>query len=141
MNHMPSNIRPAEFARMVYAHTVAEGNDFEKDVLNEKYWCHLSKTLKVGDLVEVTAHDASYFAVLYVVAVYNVAIKVVCLNHKSLSVNVDEQDENREYKVQHRRNRLWCIVRLSDDAVIKDQIQTKEDAYLELSGYMKALAA
>jgi endoglucanase Acf2 len=142
MNHIPTIIRSAEFSRVIYAHTVQAGNDFDKDVLNEKYWCHLAKVLKVGDQIEVTAHDGTYFALLYVTAVYNAAVRVVCLSKVDLVAQPEsDQDDNAEYKIQYRKGRQWCIVRLSDSMVIKDQIQTKEDAHLELAGYMKALAA
>jgi hypothetical protein len=141
MNHVPTNIKPAEYTRVIYAHTVEAGNDFDKDVLDPKYWCHLAKKLKVGDRIEVSAHDGSYFAELYVAAVYAVAVKVACLFKRDLIAESEEAEADAEYKIQYRKTKEWCIVRLSDSAVIKDHLQTKEDAAIELSGYMKALAA
>lgn len=141
MNQIPTTIKPADYSRVIYAHMVEAGNDFEKDVLNERYWCHLSHMLKVGNKIEVTAHDGSYYAELYVTAVYPAAVKVACLFKKELVAESEEQEAGAEYKIQYRKTREWCIVRLKDDMVIKEHLQTKEDAQIELAGYMKALAA
>lgn len=139
MNHLPVDVKPAEYIRVTYTHTVAQGNDFEKDVLNPDYWTHLANKLRAGDRIEIQAHDGSYFAEVVVAAVYSRAVAVAVVFKTNTKKN--EIFDNPEYVIKFRGPRKWSVVRVKDSAIIKEDIATELDAVRERDDYLKALAA
>lgn len=143
MNHEPTTLKPAEYGRTVYSHAVAQGNDYEKDVLKPEYWVHVAGMLKAGDRIEVTGHAGAYFAELYVVNVNAIGARVAELFKTEIKINaVAETDhDDPDYAIKMRGPRKWSILRKADNSVVKEDIATREDAVDELTKMRQAIAA
>lgn len=123
---LPSRFKQAELVRNVWAIVPPAGTAFE-EVLDRKYWSHVSTSLKPSDRVEVLAEDGSYFAELIVRATgpqwADVSVLRKCdLDAVSLA---DDSAVSVEWRGPHHR---FCVVRTSDKQIIKGGFAEKADA-------------
>jgi hypothetical protein len=130
----------AEHKRMTYCVNPEEGTSFE-EVLTPGYWAHVSGKLRVLDQIEVVPDDMSYHATLLVLDAGRSYAKVAVLHKVDIGPVDTAAVPDAEYEIKLRGPHKWSIVRVSDKAVIKEGIATREDANLELAGHLKALAA
>lgn len=134
----------AEYKRVQWFCHAAEGVTPD-DILKPEYWAHVAQKLNINtgfDRIEVLANDGSWMAELLVLTTGRTAAKVKMLAlHDLDGAYADMSNANKTHDIKHRGPRKWSIVRLSDGAVVKENIPTREDAELELADYMKALGA
>ena len=135
----PTRFKGSEYERTVWVCTVEEGVD-DKDLLKPDYWAHVANRMRPFDRIEVRADDGSYFAELLVVSVDRNWAKVKGLQYVSL---VDESvgyepGGSKDYLVKWRGpHRKWSVLRMSDNAILKDECQTQAEAQLWLNGHLQ----
>lgn len=129
----------AEYKRVVWYCEAVEGVTLD-DVLKTEYWAHVAARLQPFNRIEVVAYDGSWMADLIVLASGRTAAKVKVLSHHELAGGfADLSSVNTTHKVLHRGPRKWSVIRLSDNAIIKEDIANREDAERALGDYLKAL--
>lgn len=135
-----SRLSFVEFARQAHHVVPEDGTKFE-DVLRDDFWSLVGYKLKPGDLIEVHAEDGSYFAELYVRAAGRNWAKVALLRKIELepvSVALGSPEFEAAWKGPHRK---FSAVRISDNQIIKDGFETREQAVDYIKSHVKALAA
>ncbi len=119
------------------------------DILDHAFWQHASakadgRGLRVNDFITVITDDQSFRAHLVVMAVQpRIGARVLVLDHwdftKTAAEPLPKGDEN--YEIKWRGGAKWSVVRKNDGTVIRDKMESEEEAHRELASYMKALAA
>lgn len=116
-------------------------------LLRPEYWSNLKK-LMPGCTIVVLAEDGSYRATLYVDRVGQGYAQVLPLEHHDLTalrakaVKPESSAEGKKYLIEHAGPATkWRVVRLSDSHVLKQGLDTENDAQAWLRDYTKALAA
>lgn len=140
MNLQPTRLVASEFARTTYTMELPKGHTLE-DALKPEYWVHVAMQLKLGDHIEILAHDMSFYAEAIVIGLTSKAAKLHCYLQSDVTANTEDMVEDDDFDVKFRGRAKWSVVRKSDNAVIKEHLDSKEDAYRELSDHKKALAA
>lgn len=116
MKILQNRVKSAEYIRTVWAAQPESGTTLDEMLLPE-YWANVAKTIKVGDRIDVTAEDGSWFAELYVRSAQPLALKVFVLRHTVFDAP-RVKDAISPYDVRHRGGAGWSVVRLSDKAVL-----------------------
>lgn len=136
----PTNLDIAEQKVVSYHHTLPAGVPLDA-VMDPAYWSHVSSKLRPGYRIEVFAEDGSVWAMLLVLSAGKVEAKVHVLQQVDTS-GVEAIVETLDYEVKWRGPaKLFGVIRLSDGEVIKDMMQTKEEANTYLANYVKREAA
>lgn len=106
-----------------------------------EYWANI-KALKVGCLVWVMAEDDSYFAELLVRKVGQGYAKMQVLREGLLEAPVVDLPENEAYAIEFRGAIVkHRVVRKSDGHVLKQGLDSHEDATAWLRDHKRMLAA
>lgn len=120
-----------------------------EDVTHYAFWQHATtkadgRGLRIHDLLTVICDDLAFRAELTVLAVEpRVGAKVKILNYWDLS---DEKEKSlpslvNDFEVKWRAAAKWSIVRKADGVVIRDKIESQDEARKELASYMQALGS
>lgn len=125
MKLLKSQLVLANHARLTYCVTLAEGADYQ-DLFRPQTWAHVARDLKKGTLVEVTAHDHSWFAVLYVRSATDLDVTVSEVLRREF--DPIETKTAEEYEIKHRGRAKWSVLRTADKAVMVDGLETREAA-------------
>lgn len=137
-------IKPAEFARNVFAMTVPQGVTFE-DVKKPEFYAHIAAKLHPTDHIEVTDDEGTFFAELFVVACARNWAKVSVLRFHELEESRPEADkevgeafaeELKKYKVDWTQNSKARVIRLTDKQVLSEQHASKAAAEKWLKDYI-----
>lgn len=125
---MPARFQLAEHARNVYVITVEE-NQKKEDVMNPDYWAHIAGKLRQYDEIMVRSDVGAFYGHLLVVACERTWAKTAVLSWVVLEEgNVSEQ-EPTDYRVEYKGPyKKFCVIRVEDSALLKDEIQTKKEA-------------
>lgn len=133
--------KEAQFVFKTFSARPEEGTVVE-DILAPAYWANIAEQLQPGSRIEVMPLDGAFFAELIVVSANRTAAVVVPLRVVQLTSSVDGADvdggEDPEYFVKFRGPRKFCVIRNADGQPVIEDIDTKEQAYRELSDYVKA---
>jgi len=135
-----SRLSFVEFARQAHHIVPEEGTKFE-DILKDSYWSLVAVKFKPGDLVEIHAEDGSYFAELYVRAAGRNWAKMALLRKVDLepvAAAMVSPEFEAAWKGPHRK---FSVVRLSDNQIIKDGFETREQALDYIKSHVRAMAA
>lgn len=136
----PNKLRSAEHARNSWSIVPDDGTTIE-EVCQPAYFAHVAGRMQPGDLIEVRAEDTSYYARLYVRDTGRAMVKCAVLEYHSFEAIEFGDNADTQFDVAYRGlTRKWCVVRKSDNTVIKDECQTREGATSYLGEYLKALA-
>lgn len=130
MKLIPNQLKQAEFARNIL-YAKPEANVTFEEVQKPEFWAHVAKPVKAGDRIEVVAADGSWFAELYVrssaAQSLNVAVMRYCDFSKKSEVEEPAKTEP-EYEVKFAGRAKWRVMRKSDNAVMIEGLDTKEQA-------------
>lgn len=147
MTHTPglpmirdSRVTLTEFARQAH-HVVPEDGTKIEDLLSEAYWSMVAYKFKPCDIIEVHAEDGSYFAELYVRAAGKNWAKMALLRKVDLepvAAAIGSPEYEVTWKGPHRR---FSAVRTTDNEIVKDGFETREQAVEYVKSHMKAMAA
>lgn len=116
------------------------GTPFEH-LLRPEYWASI-KLLRTNAHVYVDAEDGSYFAELKVLKVGQGYAKVHVLRHEELAVATADPSIPDGYEIQFRGPIVkHRVVRLKDSHVLKQGLDTEDDARDWLRQHKRMLAA
>lgn len=118
-------------------------------VMEYAFWQHAStkndgRGLRINDEITVICDDGAFRAKLLVMAVQpRVGARVMCLDHWDFTeAKVEPLPKGDEaFEIKWRGGAKWSVVRKKDGVVIRDRMETEQEAQNELASYMKALAA
>lgn len=136
----PSRFHLAEHRFAQHCIHPAHGTRYEQ-LFEPAYWAHVAKYLKPGDLVHVRPQDFSYAAVLMVRAAGPQAARVAEFVKKVDFDPVDTLAAVDGFEIQFADGVGWRIVRMKDKRIMRDTIETKEQAFTELGQNAKLWAA
>lgn len=132
-------IKQAEFVRNIWAVTPEINTKFE-DLKKPSYWAHVAAKLHPSDRIEVVSEDSTYFAELYVVSCGRNWAKVSVLRFIELEEDQADMTQSETHKVEWVGGSAKArVVRLEDNAVIKEGFQNKAEAAKWLEGHQKSL--
>lgn len=130
----------ADFIAPMTAYVPATGTPLEH-LMRPEYWASI-KQLKAGCRIWVIAEDESYWAELLVRKVGQGYAKVQALRSGALQEPVVELPEGEGYEIQFRGAIIkHRVVRLSDKQVLKQGLDTYEEAAAWLRDHKRMLAA
>lgn len=133
-------IKLIEFARQTHHIVPEHGTKFD-DILKETYWSMVAYKLKPCDLIEVHAEDGSYYAQLYVRSCGRNWAKVSPLMIAKFEDDVATPGD-AEYKVEWKGpHRRFSVLRISDNEIIKDGFELREQADAYVKSHIKTMAA
>ncbi len=139
----PARIKGAEYERTVWVVTVEKGTKLEH-MQNPSFWSHVSNKLRPWDHIEVRSDDGTIYAEFLVLACDRTWAKVHKLRFESLTTSDVSQTQAamEEFELEHRGPHLkWGVIRKSDRAVLKENLQTKGEARTWLEEYRKTVSA
>lgn len=129
-------VHSAEYKRRDLIATPEVGTSLD-EMLEPAYWAHVAKQLQPWDRIDVRAADGTWFAELLVVAVANQAAKVHLLQHVDLGRPAATQVElPAGYELKARGKAGWCVIRVSDKAVIVEGAGSPADARAALIAHL-----
>lgn len=127
MKLIESQFTSAEFSRNLWTVTPEPGTAFET-VLKPEYWAHVAKKLRRGDRIEVLSEDNSYFAELIVLSAAPLWAKVAVLRNVELATAPKAEASQDDFEIKHRGKMKWSVLRKSDKAILKEGLDTREQA-------------
>ena len=136
----PSRFAFAEHKRNVWF-VVPLGGTTLAEVLDPLYWSHVAARLRPTDRIEVHAEDGRFFAELYVRDAGHLHASVVALRSHAFEAAPADAPANGHavaWKGPHHR---WCVVRMSDQQLVKAECASREDAAMWLAANAKTLQA
>ena len=137
----PTKLQIAEHEMVCYYHYPDAGLALS-DVLKPDYWTHVARSLRAGHRIEVFAEDGSWWAMLIVRAVGSHDAVVQELQHVKLGSHAKAKVSGAPFEVKWRGpKRKFGIIRTADDEIIKQDIQSKEEAENWVKNHMRSLAA
>jgi hypothetical protein len=140
MSKLPEGrFQVAAHANNRWAATLEYGVAFE-EAFKPEFWAHTAKRLRPGDIIEVRAEDGSFYAELYVRAVGALFAKVEALFAKELGAGISAEADKLDVKWNVGK-RCFAVIRRSDNTVIRDGFQIKEDAIAWMNDHNKQMAA
>jgi hypothetical protein len=143
----PTQIQLAEFATRHHVLTLAIGQEFD-DLFRVDFWAGIAQRLRVCDTVSVFSARNDLFAELLVRQVSipdgvrgsKGGATVYVLRHHELEP-LDRRPRPVEHVVEFRGPaNLWCVVRISDGAVVAHHLDTREAAEQHLARMATAQA-
>jgi hypothetical protein len=115
----------APTARIVYALTLTEDQTYE-ELFKPDTWAHVARDIPRGTIIEVMAHDGSWWAELLVRASGQYEVTVGELRRVQFD-ELNGRDES-EYTIAWAGRAKFRITRNSDRVVMKDGFATKAQA-------------
>jgi hypothetical protein len=139
-----NGLRAAESKRVVYRIDLAADVKVE-DLLLPDFWVHVSRQMRVDDRIEVMACERKWFAELTVLEVSkagNGGARVAYIVGPVALTNAAEVEKPATHEIRWGGPKgQWQIMRVSDKAVVKGGIETKEAASTWLTGFALEKAA
>lgn len=133
----------AEYQRMDWIAKPERGTTLD-EMLVPAYWAHTAKSLKPLDRIEVRPGDGEWWAELLVRAVEPAAVKVHVLRHiefdRKVSVAASAVEAPEGYEFKFRGKRAWCVIRLSDNVILKEDEHSKPAIAAWLDRHLAVLA-
>lgn len=132
--------RQAEFWRTVYAINPEAGTTVE-EMLEEKFWAHVSRSLKPWDLIEARAEDGSFYAVFLVRDAGRTWAKVSLIQAVQLEPDAEKADGGTKDYISKWTgpHTKWRVVRVADKSTMKENFADKESANKWIVEHEKAI--
>jgi len=130
----------ASYATNRWSVTLEHGVSYER-VFEPDYWSHVARKMRIGDIVELHAEDATFFAELYVVAAHRLAAKVVELRRIELAASAGEEVESPYLVKWLGPAGQWGIKRLADNQTMQKGFASQADAEVAKAQLLRTLAA
>lgn len=135
----PNGLSVAEYKRRQWFCEAADGVTLE-DVQKPEFWAHVASKMTPFDRIEVVAVDGTWAADLMVLATGRTAAKVKPIHVYDFDGGYSDMSTvNTTHEIKHRGPRKWSIIRSKDSAIIKEGINTREEAQQAMADYLKAL--
>jgi hypothetical protein len=120
--------------------TVEQGTKKE-DLLEPSFWSHVSSQLTPYDKIEVRWDDGVGYAEFLVLGCDRAYAKLHLLRYESLTTSDVSQSQFTKHEIRWKGPVLkWMVVRLSDEASVRDKFLSREDAEIWLKDYERTTA-
>lgn len=139
----PNMLKEAEYLRTIFAVSVPPEIEPE-DILKPEFWAHVAKKLQPTSRIEVMPETGEWFAELIVIACAHNWAQVCQLRFHELTESKKPETKTEEplFKAVFRgNNKKFCVHRISDGSIVKEELPTMAAAQLWISEHMKTLAA
>lgn len=137
----PGRIRPAEAVYRSHFVLVEAGTD-RATIFEPTFWAHVAAKLRPLDRLEIMDDEGSWLTMLIVRAVGRQEAVVTELWSANLSGAAAATHVSVEFEAKWRGHKYkWSAVRLSDKAVMREDMETREEAEAYIRSHLKALAA
>lgn len=136
-------LKGAEFERVIHRAYPPKSHTIE-DMRRPAYWATVAQKLRPWEQIEVCAEDGTWFAQLLVLAVERSAAVVHVLSYHELStadVALTALAGSEKYEVKHTPGLGWHIIRKADRHIVRDHLNTRDDAVTTLAEYLKTIPA
>jgi hypothetical protein len=110
------------------------------DVAKPDYWTNVARNFRVGDRIEVTAEDFTFFIELLVIDAGMLHANVAVLRTVALAISTKKRTPGYTIAFGGVGTR-FRVVRDKDGVVLKDQLPTMADAQSWLAAHVNSLAA
>jgi hypothetical protein len=139
-----ARFKVAEAARNVWVITV-EGGLTRAQVTHPDFLGQVAAKLRPYDRIEVRCDDGAFYAELLVLEAARTYARSHVLRWESLTTTDVAQSQSKGGLKQYRVEKLgehllWCVIRNSDGAKIREQEPTKRAAETWLDDYVKVTA-
>ena len=139
---LPGQIGVAEAKRREFVVDVPAEHTRE-DLLEPAYWAHVSREFNSFDRVECRAETGEWFSDLVVVSAGRNYAVMHELRHVDLTAKAAEAVipvVPSKHAVQWKGPKKFCVVRLSDKAIISEGHHTRSDADGALAQYEQRIS-
>jgi hypothetical protein len=139
---IPQSMGLAEAKRRDFVLDVPEEHS-RTDLLDPSYWAHVARDLAPFDRIEARAETGEWFSELVVVSAGRNFAIVRELSHFDMTgqATASAPVEMHRHAVQWKGSRKFCVVRLSDKAIISEGHHARHDADSALIEYENRIAA
>lgn len=135
------HLKLAEHVRQTW-HVTPRTGDSPKDLLDPKYWVHVSRLLKPGDKIEALPETREWYAEAIVLSAGQFGAKVAFTLDPVKLENSAETEVPEEYDIKWAGPSVkWRVTRKSDGQVIREDLQSREEATAWVKSHTKAMAA
>ena len=137
-------IRPQDYQLAEHAyrrHSVETESIISRDdVANPVLYEHIGRNLRIGDEIRVLGKDMSYVAGVIVTFAQGSMVRVSIREYQELD-KVDEDTEEDDYTVKLCGRKRWCLIKISTNETIREDIPSKVAALKELNDFRRSMAA
>jgi hypothetical protein len=135
------HLKLAEHVRQTW-HVTPRTGDGPKDLLDPKYWVHVARNLKPGDKIEVLSEAREWYAEAVVLSAGQFGAKVAFTLDPIRLENSAETEEPEGYEVKWAGPSVkWRVIRKSDGQIVREDLQSREEAATWIKSHAKAMAA
>lgn len=135
---MPARMSLGQSQRAIY-HLTVDMETTREDLVNPEFWKHVAPQLRPTFRIEVINDDYTFFSEYLVIDSGKNWAVVEELRFIDLKTHgkISQSNQSSLYKIVNRGPHLkWCVIRLSDNEVIKDKMG-KQEAETFLSNYVR----
>lgn len=137
----PNRRQQTEYTNTSWTVTAEEKTPYSR-VLEPDYWSNAFSGMRPYDTIRVIAEDGAYFAELLVVDCGHGWVKVKELTKIELSEVKNDKINTGDYEVAWKGpHHKWCVIRSSDNHLLKKELKSKEAGLSWITEYNKAMAA
>ena len=138
---IPRSMGLAEAKRRDFVVDVPEDH-LRSDLLDPAYWAHVSRELSAFDRIEARSETGEWFCELVVVSAgRNYAVMRELSFFDMTGSAVSEPPVESKHMVMLRGPKKFCVVRISDKAIISEGHSSRIDAETALIQYENRIAA
>ena len=136
-----SRFREADYQRTVWQATAEQGM-VPDDLLEPSRWSLVSPQMQPFHRVEVVADDGSWWAEYLVTDATKLWAKLRILQVVQLDEAAKSSSRQKDgFSVKYRGAKKWSVIRDSDKSVMKDMLDTREDAEAAAETLLNDMAA
>jgi len=130
----------AEAKRRDFVLNVPEDH-LRSDLLDPAYWAHVSRELSAFDRIEARSETGEWFCELVVVSAGRNYAVMRELSFFDMTGSVTEPPVESKHMVMLRGPKKFCVVRISDKAIISEGHSSRIEAEMSLIQYENRIAA
>ncbi len=138
---LANRFKSAEYVRQTW-HITPRTEDTPDSLLDPKYWVHVSRNLKAGDRIEALVETREWLVEAIVLDAGTWGAKLAFVVGPIKLVNDAAIDAPEEYEVKWAGpSAKFRVIRKSDNKVLKEECQSKEEASTWIRSHRNAMAA
>jgi len=138
----PSGLKRIEQVRQDFR-CVVPGDMTTAAITRPEFWSQVARKLHAFDTIEVIAEDGSHRWELLVLVPGDLWAKVHVLSDTAFGEPKEPkaQKEDKEFRVEHKGSKKFCVIRLSDKNIVFSGGETREDAEAWVEKYRATISA
>lgn len=136
---MPDRMGLSEHKRQDWVVDIPIGVTLEQ-AMEPSYWAHVAEQMNPLDHIEIRAEDGSYVAELIVSMCERSYARVVLDRVVRLTQEKEAPVESIKHRVEWKGPAMkWCVIRNSDNQVLRQEERTKDEAMRWLDDHEKTM--